>query len=168
MTIETLFGTEEITSTPRTLRFRRLKAIYEDLTMHVSDDISDYLKPSTRYTTPSQVFETFKFLQNETREIFLCIHLNAKNMVICVDLVSQGSMSQSIVQPVEVYAPALLSKASALIFVHNHPSQDPAPSSEDIAITRRLKECGELLNLRVLDHIIIGETYLSFVEHGLL
>jgi DNA repair protein RadC len=77
-------------------------------------------------------------------------------------------MSQSIVSPVEVYAPALLSKASALILVHNHPSQDPSPSSEDIAITRRLKECGDLLNLRVLDHIIIGETYLSFVERGLL
>jgi DNA repair protein RadC len=168
MTIETLFGTEEITSKPRTIKFKQLKAVYENMTLHISEEITDYLSPTTRYTSPTQIFETFKFLQHETREIFLCIHLNTKNSVICIDMVSQGSMTQSIVSPVEVFSPALLSKASALIFVHNHPSQDPTPSSEDIAITRRLKECGDLLSIRILDHIIIGETYLSFVERGLL
>ena len=169
MTIETLFGTEEIITTkPRTIKFKQLKAVYENMTLHISEEITDYLSPTTRYTSPTQIFETFKFLQDETREIFLCIHLNTKNSVICIDMVSQGSMTQSIVSPVEVFSPALLSKASALIFVHNHPSLDPTPSSEDIAITRRLKECGDLLSVRILDHIIIGETYLSFVERGLL
>jgi DNA repair protein RadC len=168
MTLNTLFGTEEITTKPRTIKFKQLKAVYENVSIHISEDVTNYLKPSSRFTSPSQVFETFKFLQHETREIFLCIHLNTKNSVICIDMVSQGTMSQSLVSPVEVFSPALLSKASALILVHNHPSQDPTPSSEDIAITRRLKECGDLLSVRILDHIIIGETYLSFVERGLL
>lgn len=80
-----------------------------------------------------------------------------------------GTQNQSIVHPREVFNPAIKESASAVILVHNHPTGDPAPSTEDIAITRRLKEAGELLGIKVLDHIIIGDgEYLSFVERGLL
>lgn len=168
MTIDTLFGTEQITAKPKSVKFKQIKTVYENMTMYISEDVTNYLKPTTRYTSPSQIFETFKFLQQETREIFLCVHLSNKNTVLCIDMVSQGSMSQSIVNPVEVFAPALLSKASALIFIHNHPSLDPLPSVEDVSITKRLKECGDLLSIRILDHIIIGSDYCSFVEKGLL
>jgi DNA repair protein RadC len=169
MTIDTLFGTtEEVTTKPKSVKFKQLKTVYENMTMHISEEVTNYLKPTTRYTSPVQIFQTFKFLQSETREIFLCVHLSNKNTILCIDMVSQGSMSQSIVQPVEVFAPALLSKASSLIFIHNHPSLDPTESSEDRAICRRLKECSDLLSIRILDFIIIGETYLSFVEAGLL
>jgi DNA repair protein RadC len=83
--------------------------------------------------------------------------------------VSQGSLNQSIVHPREVLIPADKESATAIILVHNHPTGDPAPSSEDIAITRRLREAGDIMGIKALDHIIIGDgEYVSFVERGLL
>jgi len=83
--------------------------------------------------------------------------------------VSEGSLNQSIVHPREVFAPAVRESAAAVIFVHNHPSGDPSPSREDREITRRLKEAGELLGIRVLDHVIVGDgSYYSFTESGVL
>jgi DNA repair protein RadC len=167
MTLQTLFGPEEITSKPRTIKFRQIKAVYETLT--VKEDITEYLKPGTRYTAPSQVYETFSFLMKETKEQFITLHLDGKNRIICMDLVSIGSLNQSIVHPREVFKTALLSNAAALILIHQHPTGDPTPSSEDIAITRRLKEAGEIIGVKVLDHVIVGDgEYLSFVERGLL
>lgn len=86
-----------------------------------------------------------------------------------IDVVSIGSLNQSIVHPRSVFMTACLSSSASLVCVHNHPSGDPTPSSEDIAITRRLKEAGELMGIKVLDHVIIGDgEYVSFVERGLL
>ena len=77
--------------------------------------------------------------------------------------------NQSIVHPREVFKTALLSSAAAIILVHQHPTGDPSPSSEDIAITRRLKEAGDIIGIKILDHCIIGQdSYISFVERGLL
>lgn len=167
MTIETLFGTEETTSKPRTIKFKQIKAVYETLT--VREEISSYLKTGTRYTAPSQVFDTFSFLMQETKENFITLHLDGKNRIIAMDIVSIGSLNQSIVHPREVFKTALLSSAAAIILVHQHPTGDPSPSSEDIAITRRLKEAGEIMGVKVLDHIIVGDKeYLSFVERGIL
>jgi len=167
MTIETLFGKEEVTSKPRTIKFKQIKAVYE--TLIVKEEITDYLKTGTRYTYPSQVYETFSFLMRETKENFITLHLDGKNRIMAMDLVSIGSLNQSIVHPREVFKTACLSNAAALILIHQHPTGDPTPSSEDIAITRRLKEAGEILGIKVLDHIIVGEgEYLSFVERGLL
>jgi DNA repair protein RadC len=105
----------------------------------------------------------------ETKEMFMTLHLDGKNRIICMDLVSMGSLNQSIVHPREVFKTACISNAAAIICVHQHPSGDPSPSSEDIAITRRLKEAGEIMGIKILDHIIVGEgEYLSFVERGLL
>lgn len=167
MTTELLFGSEETTCKPRTIRFRQIKAVYETLT--VKDNITNYLRPGTRFTAPSQVFETFGFLVRETKEMFLTLHLDGKNRIVCLDLVSIGSLNQSIVHPREVFKTACLTDCSALLMIHNHPSGDPSPSPEDIAITRRLKEAGEIMGIKVLDHIIVGDgEYLSFVERGLL
>jgi DNA repair protein RadC len=77
-------------------------------------------------------------------------------------------LNQSIVHPRELFKTALLSSAAAIILVHNHPTGDPTPSREDIEITRRLKEAGEILGVKLLDHIVIGSSYISFVERGLL
>jgi DNA repair protein RadC len=105
----------------------------------------------------------------ETKEYFITLHLNGKNQISCVDVVSIGSLNQSIVHPREVFKTALLSSAAAIILVHQHPTGDPAPSSEDIAITRRLKEAGDIIGIKILDHCIIGkDDYISFVERGLL
>lgn len=166
MTIQTLFGTEEVTAKPRSIKFRTLKAVYETLT--IKEEIGQYFESATRFTSPLQIFDIFKFLANESKEHFITIHLDGKNRILCIDLVSTGSLNQSIVHPREIFKGALLSSAAALVLIHNHPSGDPSPSREDREITRRLKEAGELLGIRVLDHIIVGDTYMSFVETGLL
>ena len=167
MTLDTLFGPETITAKPRSIKFKQIRAVYETLT--VREEVGDYLKPNTRYTSATQIYDTFAFLQNETKEYFICLHLDGKNRVLAVDICSTGSLNQSIVHPREVFKVALLSSAAAVIFVHNHPSGCPDPSSEDRTITKRLAEAGELLSIRVLDHVIVGtEGYVSFVERGLL
>jgi DNA repair protein RadC len=167
MTIATLFGEEEITSKPRSIKFKQIKAVYETLT--VKEEITDYLKTGTRFSAPQQVYDTFSFLMKETKEMFLTLHLDGKNRIMAMDMVSVGSLNQSIVHPREVFKTACLSNAAALILIHQHPSGDPTPSAEDISITRRLKEAGELMGIRVLDHIIIGDgEYCSFVEKGML
>ena len=166
MTIETLFETSD-NSKPKTVRFRQIKAVYE--TMIVKDSVSSYLKTGTRYTSPQEVYETFRFLMQETKEVFLTIHLDGKNRIIAVDMVSIGSLNQSIVHPREVFKSACLSNAAAVILIHQHPTGDPTPSREDISITNRLKEAGELMGIKVLDHIIVGDgNYHSFVESGVL
>jgi DNA repair protein RadC len=167
MTVQTLFGAEELAEKPRTIRFRQIKAVYE--TLVVKENITDYLKTGTRFTEPRQVSDTFQFLMKETKEMFITLHLDGKNRIICMDLVSIGTLNQSIVHPRSVFQTACLSNAAAILCVHQHPTGDPSPSSEDISITRRLKEAGEIMGIRLLDHIIVGDgEYLSFVERGLL
>jgi len=122
-----------------------------------------------RFTQPSQIFEMFKDLQFEAKEHFIVLHLNGKNIFTAMDRVSIGSLNQAVVHPREVFKTALLTSAAAIVLIHNHPSGDPNPSPEDRAITSRLKEAGEIMGIKILDHIVIGnETYLSFVERGLM
>ena len=166
MTINTLFGPEEIPAKLRSIRIKRIKAVFDTLT--IREEVANYLPQSNRFTAPLQIFQLFSFLNREAKEYFITLHLDGKNKIQCIEEVSVGSLNQSIVHPREVFKGALLSSAAAIILLHNHPSGDPAPSREDREITRRLKEAGELLGVRVLDHIIIGESYMSFVEQGLL
>ncbi len=123
-----------------------------------------------RFTSPRQVFDYFHHeFRDSRKEYFLALLLDGKNRIIRRVQVSEGSLNQSLVHPREVFNPAVRESAAALILVHNHPTGDPAPSSEDIAITRRLREAGEIMGIKVLDHIIVGDgEYLSFVERGLL
>jgi RadC-like JAB domain len=94
---------------------------------------------------------------------------NNKNHINGYKEVSTGTLTSSLVSPGEIFLAALRLRAAAIICVHNHPSGDPAPSQEDVEITRRLKECGEMLAIRVLDHVILGaERYYSFSDRGLL
>lgn len=167
MTILTLFGEEEVAAAkPRTIRFKQIKAVYEILV--VREEVGNYLKPSTRYTAPEQIFNTFSFLQQETKEYFFVLHLDGKNRILAVDMCSTGSLNQSIVHPREVFKTALLSSAATIILLHNHPTGDTTPSSDDIAVTRRLIDAGELIGIKVLDHLIIGDGYASFVDRGLI
>ncbi|HEY3309135.1 MAG TPA: DNA repair protein RadC [Desulfuromonadaceae bacterium] len=128
------------------------------------------LELSERFTSPRQVFDYFHYeFRDSRKEYFLTLLLDGKNRIIRRVQVSEGSLNQSLVHPREVFSPAVKESAAAVILVHNHPTGDPAPSSEDIAITRRLREAGEIMGIKVLDHIIIGDgEYVSFVERGLL
>ncbi len=123
-----------------------------------------------RFTSPRQVFDYFHHAYRDARkEYFFVLLLDGKNRIIRKVPISEGSLNQSIVHPREVFNPAVRDSAAAVILIHNHPTGDPAPSREDTEITRRLKEAGDLLGIRVLDHIIIGdERYTSFADLGLL
>lgn len=104
------------------------------------------------------------------KEHFKSVLVNSKGEVIAVDDISVGELSSTVIHPREAFQSAIRKSASAVIFVHNHPSGDPTPSGEDIKTTARLIEAGELLGIRVLDHIVIGDgkfagmTDMGFVE----
>jgi DNA repair protein RadC len=101
------------------------------------------------------------------RERFVVVLLDAKHRPIGVNTVSVGSLTASIVHPREVFKPAIAGNSAALLLAHNHPSGDPAPSSEDVELTKRLREAGELVGIRVLDHVILGDgKHHSFVDAG--
>jgi DNA repair protein RadC len=108
-------------------------------------------------------------LAGADREHFVVILLDRKNRLIGINTASIGSLSASVVHPREVFKPAILSNAAAIVCAHNHPSGDPQPSQEDRVLTARLVEAGKVLGIQVLDHIIVGEgRYLSFADEGLL
>ncbi|WHY84875.1 DNA repair protein RadC [Neobacillus novalis] len=114
-----------------------------------------------------------KYLMNDMRflsqEHFVCLYLNTKNQVIHKQTVFIGSLNASIVHPREVFREALKRSAASVIAVHNHPSGDPAPSREDIEVTKRLVECGKIIGIDLLDHLIIGENkFVSLKEKGYL
>ncbi|MFV9567262.1 MULTISPECIES: RadC family protein [Thermoanaerobacter] len=92
-----------------------------------------------------------------TKEYFKVIMLNVKNKVIAIETISIGSLNTSIVHPREVFKAAIERSCSSIILVHNHPSGDPTPSREDIEVTKRLVEGGNILGIKVLDHVIIGD-----------
>ena len=95
--------------------------------------------------------------------------LDARHRIMGEEQISEGSLTSSIVHPREVFVPAVRESAGAVVFVHNHPSGEPSPSEDDIAVTRRLESAAELLGIRVLDHVIIGDgEYASFKEMGLM
>jgi DNA repair protein RadC len=101
------------------------------------------------------------------REQFLVACLDAKHAIIGVNVVSIGSLSFSIVHPREVFKPAILLNSAAIICAHNHPSGDPAPSSEDRVLTDRLRQAGNLIGITILDHLILGdERTFSFADQG--
>jgi len=108
-------------------------------------------------------------LRDLRREVFLVVLLDGRNRKMDEIRVSEGSLSASIVHPREVFLPAVRFSAAAILVAHNHPSGDPRPSPEDREVTWRLAEAGDLLGIRLLDHLIVGETaYWSFADEGAL
>lgn len=112
------------------------------------------------------LMEEMRFLD---REHFKVLLLNTKNQVITLEIVSIGTLNSSAVHPRELFKSAIRKSAAAVVLVHNHPSGDPSPSREDMDVTRRLKEAGEIMGIEVLDHIIIGDgKFISFKAKGML
>lgn len=126
----------------------------EKIHLSCPQDVADFLMPRLRYAAKEQ---------------FVVILLNNKNKVIGTEVVSEGSLSSSIVHPREVYAPAILHHAAAIMVAHNHPSGDPKPSTEDTEVTRVLARSGKVLGIPMIDHVIIGDgNYYSFLENEAL
>lgn len=108
-------------------------------------------------------------LRSLRKETFWCAMLDAKNRLIREHRVSEGSLTSTIVHPRDAFREAVRESAAAVIFVHNHPSGDPAPSRDDLAVTERLAQAGEAIGIPVLDHVIVAEGgFASMLERGLL
>ncbi len=121
-------------------------------------------------TTPAQAAELFmEELRYKKKEYFKILLLNTKNHVISREEISVGSLSASIVHPREIFNLPLRKSAASIILFHNHPSGDPSPSQQDLEVTRRLVDAGNILGVVVRDHIVIGDgCFFSFREKGLL
>ncbi len=120
-------------------------------------------------TDPKTIVQMFSDLQNETKEKFIAISIDARNKIICYEVVAIGSVNAVYLRPGEVVRTAVMVNATGIIVVHNHPSGDPEPSREDLIFTHELKEGAKFLGIELYDHIIIGiEDYFSFAEKGIL
>jgi len=114
----------------------------------------------------SYLWSDLRFLSKEN---FRCLVVDTKNQVIANELVSVGTLNSSLVHPREVFRPVISRSGAGVILAHNHPSGDPTPSREDVELTRRLVDCGKLLGIQVLDHIIVGDnTFVSLREKGIV
>lgn len=124
--------------------------------------------PQSRFRSGHAVYLCYRDrLMNADREWFLCLDLDGKGRAFRERVVSVGSLTASLVHPREVFGPAARASAAAVLLIHNHPSGDPTPSPEDREITRRLRQVGELMGIRVVDHVVVGaEGYASLAELG--
>jgi DNA repair protein RadC len=111
-----------------------------------------------------------QFIGESDREQFVVALLTIRHRLIGVNVVSVGCLTSSLVHPREVFRPAVLWPCASLVLAHNHPSGDPEPSAEDVALTRRLASAGQLLGIEVLDHLVLGEAgrFVSLKERGVL
>ena len=124
----------------------------------------------TQMKTSRDFFEQYApFMRNLRKEVVKVVLLNPKLRIIKDLTISEGSVNQSIVHPREVMIPAIKESASSIVLLHNHPSGDPFPSSADIEITHRVGKTGEIIGIKLIDHIIIGhDEYYSFADEGLI
>ena len=111
-----------------------------------------------------------QYIGEPDREVFAVALLTIRHRVLGLHTVSVGCLTSSLVHPREVFKPSILAGAAALLLAHNHPSGDPEPPAEDIALTRRLVSAGQLLGIEVLDHLVLGEAgrFVSLRERGVL
>ena len=135
--------------------------MYENIPLRVKETSGELT------TTPQNVYDLMKDTAELAQEAFTVITLNTKNKVINRHMVSLGTLNTAVVAPREVFRVAILDGAASIILSHNHPSGDPTPSSEDIKITKQLISGGEIMAIKVLDHVIIGDTFVSIRECGL-
>ena len=121
-------------------------------------------------SAPADVYAAFgPLMEDLPREVFRVALLDAQNGLLRDRVVSEGTLSASLVHPREVFKPAILESAASVILLHNHPSGDPTPSREDIRLTRQLVECARLLDLRIHDHVVIGRgRFVSLAERGII
>ena len=126
-------------------------------------------KALTQISSPNDVLTYFKDMEDLRQEEIRLIMLNTKNKIIAHKTISKGTINASIVTPREIFIPAIKMMASSIILVHNHPSADVTPSNEDKNITEIVARSGKLINIKLLDHIIIGKNKIySFKEAGLI
>jgi len=123
----------------------------------------------TQVQHPADILPLVSDLNGKSQEHFICITLNGANEVIEKRTITVGLLNHSLVHPREVFADAITDRAAAIICVHNHPSGSLEPSQQDLSITKQLQEAGEILGIRLLDHVIVARSgYTSLRERGAL
>ena len=144
----------------------QIKAVFEIAKRYSAEKI----EIGAQFQSSRQVFNHFhESMRTKKKEVFIAVLLDGKNRMLRDVQVSEGCLTSSIVHPRELFKHVIRDSAANIILVHNHPSGEPAPSKEDRDITKRLKEVGELVGVKVLDHIIIGDgRYISFADEGIL
>jgi DNA repair protein RadC len=149
---------------------KRIQVSFERVVL-VKEKVGRYELPRA-IVDPQDAYKaiiTITSIEEEAQEVFGILILNTKHKIVAVHEISRGSLNSSIVHPREVFKPAVLHNAAAIICFHNHPSGDPKPSEEDIEITKRLVEAGKILGIEVLDHIIVSdEGYTSLKGRGVM
>lgn len=131
---------------------------------------SSYIPTRYKIKNPWDIYKYYmEELRYESKEIFKIVLLNTKNEIITDEKISVGTLNTSLVHPREVFKPAIRKSSSKIILIHNHPSGCCNPSHEDEMVTKRLIQCGEIIGIEVIDHIIIGDgVYFSFKENMLI
>ena len=131
---------------------------------------SSFLYQTRQILSPNDAYEMIKEqLEGLDREQFIIACLNTKNEPTNITVVSVGTLNKAIIHPREVFKTAILSNAASIMAFHNHPSGETTPSQQDIQLTNRLYEAGELLSIKLLDHLIIGDgSFTSLKEKGYL
>ena len=132
--------------------------------------IASYRPPKYKIKNPWDIYKYYmESLRYQYKEIFKIVLLNTKNEIITDIDISIGTLNSSLVHPREVFREAIRRSSNKIILLHNHPSGNAEPSKEDKNVTKRLKECGDLIGVEVIDHIIIGDgVYFSFKENMLI
>ena len=148
----------------------RIQVSFERVVL-VKEKVGRYELPR-KISNPDQVYKAITAItsvEGEAQEVFGVLILNIKNKIVAVHEISRGTLNSSMVHPREVFKPAVLHNAAAIICFHNHPSGDTEPSREDIETTKRLVEAGKIMGIEVLDHIIVGDDgYVSLKERGVM
>lgn len=123
-----------------------------------------------KITSPADIAQIFiPLLRDELKEQFIVVCLNSTNKIIRYEKISLGNLNSSVVHPREIFKVAIQNNSASIILLHNHPSENPEPSNEDISITKKIVEAGKIMDIPVFDHLIIaGNNYTSFVERRLI
>ncbi|KRT87103.1 MULTISPECIES: JAB domain-containing protein [Bacillus] len=149
-----------------------MKPIFEIVSIKQEIKQSDLKGAFDRIADPDILAEIVKhYIRDEDREIFLVLIFNIKMRLTAIHRCSIGAIDEAIVTPREVFKSAILNNAAAIAVAHNHPSSDPTESKKDIETTKRLHRAGDILGIRLLDHIIVAantDEYVSFKEKGII
>lgn len=150
-----------MTTTKTRINVYSVKQVRESAMLYNVDKA--IISPNDAQKVVGMVFD----ISNAAEEQFGIITLTTKNTIAGLHIISKGLVNQVLVHPREVFKAAILNNANSVIAFHNHPSGDPTPSAEDLIITNRLQEAGEIIGIELLDHIIIGDmTFTSLKEYG--
>ncbi len=149
---------------------KRIQVVFEKVVL-VKEKVGRYELPRET-KSPEDAYRAITAItsvEEEAQEVFGILLLNTRHKIVAAHEISRGTLNGSMVHPREVFKPAALHNAAAIICFHNHPSGDPKPSRDDIEITNRLVEAGKIMGIEILDHIIVSdEGYASLKERGVM